>query len=573
MCIAPRKILNRKANYKEGIDKVYITIPCGKCYECVKQKADGWFVRSCYEFSRSKRLGGTSYFPTLTYNDDMLPSINLDDSKFDGLRKELKNVYNVDMPPLADICFSKKDIQKFFRRFRQLINGVNTKIYLKGLDGQKVNDFEFKYFVTSEFGKNTKRPHYHVKLDTEKKVDEQSLHDLLQIAWSVRVPISVCPLTLKNFLKKFKPSNFFVDSRPYIFTKDIRYFPSEIWKYEYVLLPSRGLVDRFEVHRLRGFVSWSNKGKEIISPAGCRYISKYIQKQSIFEEEQYSPKVLRDFLSQIPRPYDGIYHDDLKEIKNCLPFTLSSQFYGEDLEHELLQSYSDGKLKEFLDAPVKIEGDITTHKVPQYIINRVFYQNRHYVKLGNDAIFRTLSPIGYEALLNKFMTKVDTLDYQMQLFFNTNYLSHFPQDIFKCEGISNLQFCEVANMFKSQPLKFVSIYSILFQDVVSRHNQMYYPCNGSAFVDDAYCFYTDYLDHYNIMTDDMLSPYDKKKMFGKFDFEIDALLNNLEQFRGLDLIVDLYYKLRSICCKYITTLEMDDDKRNYLIKLQHNLSY
>ena len=70
MCLRPIKVRNPSRYFREGIDKEYITVPCGKCSECVNANRMDWQIRLYYEHIATEQLhdGFTFYF-TLTYNN------------------------------------------------------------------------------------------------------------------------------------------------------------------------------------------------------------------------------------------------------------------------------------------------------------------------------------------------------------------------------------------------------------------------------------------------------------------------------------------------------------------------
>lgn len=86
--------------------------------------------RSYIEFLHYKKIGGSVYFVTLTYNNEHLPWLILKDG--------------TKIP-----CFNKFHIRNFIKYIRVWLkrnNMLSTGI---------------KFLMCSEYGKNTKRPHYH----------------------------------------------------------------------------------------------------------------------------------------------------------------------------------------------------------------------------------------------------------------------------------------------------------------------------------------------------------------------------------------------------------------------------
>lgn len=122
MCIAPLSIKTEDAF---GIP-INQSVPCGKCIECLKDRQNSWKIRLIEE-SRDHLY---VYFFTLTYRDDTVPYSFTPD----GVR-----VNHV----------SKVDLQLWIKRHRIKFE----RLFNKSID--------FKYFICSEYGPNTGRPHYH----------------------------------------------------------------------------------------------------------------------------------------------------------------------------------------------------------------------------------------------------------------------------------------------------------------------------------------------------------------------------------------------------------------------------
>lgn len=93
-----------------------ITVPCGRCSACLSNLRQQWTFRVTQEFKKCY----TSYFITLTYED--------------------KNLY-VNENGIPSV--SKRHIQLFFKKLR------------------KTQKRQIRYYLSSEYGPKTKRPHYH----------------------------------------------------------------------------------------------------------------------------------------------------------------------------------------------------------------------------------------------------------------------------------------------------------------------------------------------------------------------------------------------------------------------------
>ena len=101
-------------------------MPCGHCAQCAKKTQNDWYIRI---FEESKNWTNSVFF-TLTYNEESVPIVT----------DEQGNSYH-------SVC--REDIQKFMKRLR------------KQLCARHGNDFRVKYFICSEYGPKTLRPHYH----------------------------------------------------------------------------------------------------------------------------------------------------------------------------------------------------------------------------------------------------------------------------------------------------------------------------------------------------------------------------------------------------------------------------
>lgn len=158
-CFHPRTI-----TLPDGSPQV---VRCGKCLSCLEHRQAGWITRLSEEF---KAHPDGVYFLTLTYDDEHLPTVLLD-----GV-------------PHASI--STADIKKFNmdlrKRFQQGFYYDDTLSKVGFADTPaKIplpKDCRFRYYITSEYGPETHRSHYHgfyVGLPP----DEDLVFDLFQKIW------------------------------------------------------------------------------------------------------------------------------------------------------------------------------------------------------------------------------------------------------------------------------------------------------------------------------------------------------------------------------------------------------
>ena len=128
MCNHQISIYNRSSSINFLGNAFKFEVPCGKCIECQQAKHQEYLLRALMEYRQTTEINnGFVYFDTLTYSNKHLP-------RFKG------------MP-----CFRKKDLSVCLKKLRVYLEraGYDVKGHLK-------------YFITSEFGGKTHRPHYHV---------------------------------------------------------------------------------------------------------------------------------------------------------------------------------------------------------------------------------------------------------------------------------------------------------------------------------------------------------------------------------------------------------------------------
>lgn len=127
MCVSPINI--RSPNGER------VNVPCGKCYECLSNKKNGWVLRLKAEYDHCTNCK----FITLTYDNEHLPfTLNEDEI-----------IYH----------FNKKHVQKFFQDYRDKIRAFYKG---RGLSSNDIRKYtRFRYFLVSEYGGDSLRPHYH----------------------------------------------------------------------------------------------------------------------------------------------------------------------------------------------------------------------------------------------------------------------------------------------------------------------------------------------------------------------------------------------------------------------------
>lgn len=130
-------------------------VPCGKCNACLVRSRMEWACRLEYEDRQAK----SSFFVTLSYDNDHLPVVEY-------------------VEPDTGACFyngvvSKRDIQLFMKRLRKELDSLGCKL---------------RYYLISEYGPQTLRPHYHGLFFLDSVVDHDSFHRACCSAWPLCRP-------------------------------------------------------------------------------------------------------------------------------------------------------------------------------------------------------------------------------------------------------------------------------------------------------------------------------------------------------------------------------------------------
>lgn len=146
MCLNPRT-MSITPRFSTG--QRMALVPCGRCIECRIANKNSWSFRIGAEFQKKQALGWLVGFGTLTYDDDHLPHVP------DVCFEKVVNGEIVEIPhePLA--CFSRKHARTFIDNLRKRLFDLNSAY---------TDDNKLVYFLASEYGSSTQRPHYHFML-------------------------------------------------------------------------------------------------------------------------------------------------------------------------------------------------------------------------------------------------------------------------------------------------------------------------------------------------------------------------------------------------------------------------
>lgn len=171
-CSDPKRVYNKYS-------QEYVWVPCGECAICRNRRAAHY--TQLLERERSQHL--FTFFVTLTYSDEHLPILSYGD--FCERKGKLSNYEFVSNRERDCICIPFKDIFpfekykdefhpsdiKFFYKWLEhgglpIVSKSDAQLFLKRLNkyihDNVTHQFKnFRYFLVSEYGSTTFRPHFH----------------------------------------------------------------------------------------------------------------------------------------------------------------------------------------------------------------------------------------------------------------------------------------------------------------------------------------------------------------------------------------------------------------------------
>ena len=249
-------------------------VPCGKCRPCLQKKRNDWVFRINQECKRSTSI----HFITLTYNNACVP-----------------RDYNDNM------CVYKKDVQDWLKRLRKLISP--SKI---------------RYFLVSEYGGQTSRPHYHLILFNFPQLD-YDITKVIRQTWQ-RGHVRVDPINQAriNYVTKYCFQNPELDE---------------------LLIPNFMLCSRKPAigsnYMSEAVVDYHKKNLDTTVKLNgfTQRLPKYYQDRIFSEDEKFDIKIERRSYSQKQfEKYEekyGLY--DIKAINEGLP-TMETQIRIREVE-------------------------------------------------------------------------------------------------------------------------------------------------------------------------------------------------------------------------------------------------
>lgn len=318
MCTNPLIVRNKSPYKVYDISPKKYQVPCGKCLECRSMSQSDWCTRLSYDINMFYRNGGIGVFLTFTYNDDNLPVF----------------------APLNQPCFRHDDVLKFMDRLN---------LYMQRTYGP----YMYKYFICSEYGKNTQRPHYHGAFLLQHGVDWHS------------------------FVEKCR----------------------ELWSEHGFMFP------KFDGHQYVDNYGFGVNPTLRNGAASAKYVSKYITKDLSF----YNIPSIAAYLDKRNNSFDVPYKKRKELIKRCLPKHWQSKGIGlSQLEQiNLFDCQSvENALKNGVFEP--LSGEVVP--LSSYAVNKLMYKSVKSARLSPT----TGKPL-YDRFLTDFGRKYQRLTFDTRL--------------------------------------------------------------------------------------------------------------------------------------------------------------
>lgn len=386
MCISPIKIKNPSKYVDLNLHSApsFYQVPCGNCFECRSVKRSEWQTRISFEISDLYAREGKAIFLTFTYNDSCLPYLR---------------VLNRPVIP----CFSHDDVLKFLNKIKVFSN----RTFGKG---------SYKYFITSEYGSNTKRPHYHALFFLEKHVDEVVFAEKCREYWNF------------GFMFPKRRGCNYVDNY--------------------------GNVSSILIRSLAG---------------GAKYVAKYVTKDLSYFDDELVSKVLSPF-PEFCEDYvvnDGsliVEYSQYKKMvyptklfRKCMP----KHWQSKGLGSSLVVGKSEAKCVEYLTKGVF---NPLTQKIvpcPSYVVNKLMYRNVLSQRVNADGkplYDRYLTDFGKKYYSLLFDSKVKANEERLRSFAST-FLQY--RDVLADMGLSLFDVQSLIN--KCGDLHKVAVWSVAYR--------------------------------------------------------------------------------------------------------------
>ena len=214
-CEHPKRIYNKYLGE-------YVWVACKECPTCLKRYRAYWTSR--LENERKSSL--YTLFITLTYDEEHLPRLHRQDVLDDHNNKVIEaysDSENTFCIPFNDLKFSSpadleyfnskmstggvpyakfRDVQLFLKRFNKYLFTHYTQHYEN-----------FRYYIVSELGKSTLRPHYHGLLFFRERIPTADFESDISTCWKLgHCKVEVVESNASSYVSKYVGKSSFYPS-------------------------------------------------------------------------------------------------------------------------------------------------------------------------------------------------------------------------------------------------------------------------------------------------------------------------------------------------------------------------
>lgn len=315
-----------------------LDVPCGQCLECRSLSQNSWVTRLGFDLRDLYSRGGVAVFLTFTYNNECLPYSNF------GFVHEKR------IP-----VFQRKDELKF-------LNELKVYVYRKYGKGS------YKYFFCAEYGKFTKRPHYHGLFMLEPHVDPTWFAEKCRQLWDY------------GFMFPRRKNDRYVDNN--------------------------GATSSVTLRNLQG---------------ACKYVSKYITKDIDYYDLPLVKKYIE--MRHLLKDEERKYYNDL------LPKHLQSKGIGSSL---LKGSVSPALLDVWVKNGIYNPTTCKVDQLPRYYVEKLCFDHKRIVVDGMPKVLRSLNHDYYDVVKSVLEQSFRARINQVNNFFlnlDYNYIKNYGYSI------------------------------------------------------------------------------------------------------------------------------------------------
>lgn len=501
MCTSPIIIYN-PTKVHLPYDAVQLEIGCTECADCLSHRQNDWRTRIFAEMISRQKQNYVQGFCTLTYKDECLPHYRDD---------------NHDLP-----CFSRDDITEFTTNLRRHLH-------------RKFGATDLSFFIASEYGSNTHRPHYHmyiaapILLSKNKKDEKQVLLD------SYELHKTIC-----DYWSKFG----------FIFPRKHSGGPDK-----------------------KGYDHAPFQLQDII--ASGMYVSKYATKDMLYHSLS-EVQQLKAYYKQEPD------HPLAQKFKRSLPFIRVSKGFGKSLLDDVQTVDDLVNGVDQLGRPKKV-------RIPDYIARKKTHEI-HYIKYDEDGekldkpkVRYRLNAFGKEVKAARLRSNVNTIT----TLFNSHLFGTGRYSFAEYLGLDISDFDNMINdLLPEKDARVLAIYRLVYHNRVDMFT-MYWPrkvrgtytaryappCNLNAF--DVWPLESDrqdLIDHYiefATQHDDFLKQNIKYGLIDSHEIGGLCRFNSFPAFKGFASLLRQLSKYLAMFTRIQKEAELKENKRLTHFKKVH----